>query len=303
MEIKIDKYLKESFEQIFKKVHKYYHCFAKMIKYVKSILKQNKIKTELIIRNNHHIFEVFQVYKKLLKQMDFKWNNKKKRENHYKKMKELFDSGNKNIPNKKGKKNNKFWSHEKELRIQKEIIIFRERLNKENDLSFNDLIYIRPLNRLRKYTESKSNLYNESKFSRYKNRKKTKNSESKSISGYQNNITAFRQRSRESTLKAIKERRASENGKSINKLTNKLKIKNEFTNNSRTESFEKFAKLYRISSHYKLRSHKIDTFNIKEKTKDNIKKEAILSKTIDSLVNYNILRSSKLFNINKDQLN
>ena len=81
IEIKIDKYLKESSEQIFKKVHKYEHCFEKkMFKYVKFIFERNKNKnkTELIIKNNHHILKVFQVYNKLLKQIDFKWNNKKR---------------------------------------------------------------------------------------------------------------------------------------------------------------------------------------------------------------------------------
>jgi hypothetical protein len=247
MKINIDQYLKESFEQIFKKDQKYCHCFEKMFKYVKFIFKQNNIKTDLIIRNNHHILEVFQVYKKLLKQIDFKWNNRKKRENRYKKMNELFNSGSRSIPNAKRKKNNKFWSNEKEIRIQKEIIIFRERINKENYLSFNELIHIRPKTKVRKYTEKscKSNLYTERKFNRYKNRKKTKNSESKSISGYQNNIITTRgRRSRECTLKIINERRALEDGESINKLTNKLKIENEFANNSRTESFVKFAKIY-----------------------------------------------------------
>lgn len=305
MEINIDKYLKESFEQIFKKFHKYCHCFEKMFIFVKSKLQPNKIKTELIIRNNHHILEVFQVYKRLLKQIDYKWNNNKKRENHYKKMNELFTSESKSIPNEKGKRNKKFWSHEKDIRILKEIIIFRERIKRENDLSFNELIYIRPSNKIRKYTEtkSKSNIYNERKFSRYKIRKKTKNSDSKSISGYQNNIiTSFGQRSRESTLKIINERRASEDGETINKLTNKLKIKNEFTNNSRTESFEKFAKIYRLSSHSKLRSHRIDKTNLNEKIIKNLKKETIISKTLDTLDNYNILRSSTFFNINKNQL-
>ena len=303
MEIKIDKYLKESFEQIFKKVHKYYHCFAKMIKYVKSILKQNKIKTELIIRNNHHIFEVFQVYKKLLKQMDFKWNNKKKRENHYKKMNQLFDSRSKSIPNEKGKKNNKFWSHEKELRIHKEIIIIRERINKENDLSFNDLIHIRPRIKIRKYTEIKSqSIYTERKFNRSKMRKKTKNSESKSISGFQNNIITRGHRSRESSLKIINEKRVLEDGESINKLTNKLKIENEFANNSRTESFVKFAKIYRLSSHSKLHSSKIGNFNKNEKKIKNSMKETLVCKTLNTLDNYNILRSSTFFNINKNQL-
>jgi F0F1-type ATP synthase alpha subunit len=115
MEIKIGNYLKESFEQIFKKVYKYCHCFEKMFIFAKSMLTQDKIKTELIIRNNHHILEVFQVYKKLLKQIDFKWKNKKKKETHYKKMNELFTSESKSIPNKKRKRNNKFWSFDKDL--------------------------------------------------------------------------------------------------------------------------------------------------------------------------------------------
>ena len=91
-------------------------------------------------------------------------------------MNELFISGRKSIPIEKRKKNRKFWSHEKDIRIQKEIIIFRERINKENDLSFNYLIHIRPRTKIRKYTESKSkfNLYTERKFIRYKNGKKQK---------------------------------------------------------------------------------------------------------------------------------
>ena len=305
MKINKDKYLKESFEQIFRKDHKYCHCFEKKFSFVKFMLKQDKIKTELIIRSNHHILEVFQVYKKLLNQIDFKWNNKIKRKNHYKKMNELFTSVSRSIPNEKGKRNNKFWSHNKDLRIQKEIIIFRERINRENDLSFNDLIHIRPANKIRKGTEkkSKSNIYNERKFSRYKLRKKTKNSDSKSISGYQNNIiTSLGHRSRENTLKIINERKTSEEGEFINKFSNKLKIKNEFTNNSRTESFEKFAKIYRLSAHSKFRSSKNNTMNTNETTIKNLKKEIILNKTLDTLDNYNILKSSKFFNINKNQL-
>ena len=306
MEIKKDKYLKDAFEQIFKKVHKYCHCFEKMFKFVKSMLKQDNITTELNIRNNNHILEMFQVYKKLLKLIDYKWNNKKKRENHYKKMNELFTSESKSIPNEKGKRNKKFWSYDKELRILKEIIIFKERINRENDLSFNDLIHIKPSSKIRKYTESKSksNVYTESKLNRFKIRKRTKNSESKSISGYQNNIIALLgQRSRESTLKIINERRASEDGESINKLTNKLKFKNEFINNSRTESFVKFAKIYRLSSHSRLRSHRIEkNFNPNENKVKNLKKGAIQSKTLNNLDNYNILRSSKFFKINKNQI-
>ena len=304
MEINIDKYLKESFEQIFKKVHKYCQYLGKILKYVKSIFKQNKIKTELIIRNNYHILEVFQVYKKLLKQIDFKWNNEKKRKNHYKELNKLFTSGKRNILNERFKKNKKFWSQEKEIRIQKEIIIFRERINKENDLSFNDLIHIRPRTKIRKYTESKSkfNFSTERKFFRNKIRKKTKNSESKSNSEYQNNITTLGRRSRENTLEKINERRASEEKESINKLTNKFKIKNEFASNSRTESFEKFAKIYRLSSHYKLRSNKIDTFNKNEKKASVSMKEKMVCKSLNTLDNYNILRSSKFFKINKNQL-
>ena len=124
IKIKIDKYLKETFEQIYKKFHKKCHCFEKMFIFVKSNLQPNKIKTELIIRNNIHILEVFQVYKKLLKQFDDKWNNKKKKENRYKKMNELFTSESKSIPNEKRKRKNKFWSHEKDIRILKEILMF-----------------------------------------------------------------------------------------------------------------------------------------------------------------------------------
>ena len=305
MEIKKKKYLKESFEQILKKFHKYYHCFEKMFIFIKSKLQPNKIKTELIIRNNQYILDKFQVYQKLFKKIDFKWNNNKKRENHYKKMYELFTSESKSISNEKVKRKSIFWSHEKDIRILKDIAIFRERIKRENELSLNDLMNIRPSNKTRKYTEnkSKSNVYNERKLSHYKFRRQTKNFESKLISGYQNNIlTSFGQRSRESTLKIINERRASEDGETINKLTNKLKIKNEFINNSRTESFEKFAKIYRLSSHSKLRSHRIDNSNSNEKVIKNLKKDAIISKTIDTLDNYNILRNSKFFNLNKNQI-
>ena len=223
IEFNIDKYLKKSSEQIFKKVHKYEHCFEKkMFKYVKFIFKQNKNKTELIIKNNHHILKVFQVYNKLLKQIDFKWNNKKKRENHYKKMNQLLISGSRNISNEKGKKNKKFWSYEQEIRIQREIPIFREMVNKENDLSFNDLIYIRPRTKNTKCIESKSksNFNPDNKYIRYKIRKKTKNSESKSNSEYQNNITSIGHKSRENSLKIINERRVSEDEESNNKLIN-----------------------------------------------------------------------------------
>ena len=305
IEIKIDKYLKESSEQIFKKVHKYEHCFEKkMFKYVKFIFKQNKNKTELIIKNNHHILKVFQVYNKLLKQIDFKWNNKKKRENHYKKMNQLLISGSRNISNEKGKKNKKFWSYEQEIRIQREIPIFREMVNKENDLSFNDLIYIRPRTKNTKCIESKnkSNFNPDNKYIRYKIRKKTKNSESKSNSEYQNNITSIGRKSRENSLKIINERRVSEDEESNNKLTNQLKIKNEFVNTSRKESFAKFAKIYRLSSHYKLRPNKIDTFNKNEKKRKDSMKETMMCKTLNSLDNYNILRSSKFFKINKNQI-
>jgi hypothetical protein len=57
IKIKIDKYLKETFEQIYKKFHKKCHCFEKMFIFVKSNLQPNKIKTELIIRNNQYILD------------------------------------------------------------------------------------------------------------------------------------------------------------------------------------------------------------------------------------------------------
>ena len=304
MEIKIDKYLKEIFEQIFKKVNKYCHCFENKFKYAKYIFKQNKIRTELIIRNNHHILEIFQVYKKLLKQFDFKWNNKKKKEIHYLKINKFFTSGNKRITNENRKKNNKFWSYDKDLTIHKEFIIFRKKLNKEIELSLKDFEHIRPRTKARKYTESKSksNFYNESKCICYKIRKNIKNFESKPNSGYRNNIiTTLGRRSRDNSLKIINKRRASEYGDSINTLTNKLKIKNEFADNSK-ESFVKFAKIYRLSSQYKFRSSKIDTFNKNEKRIKDSMKEKILCKTLNNLDNYNILKNSKFFKINKNQL-
>ena len=57
-----------------------------------------------------------------------------------------------------------------------------------------------------------------------------------------------------------------------------------------------------ISSHSRLRSHRIDTSNINEKVIKNLKKDTIINKTLDNLNNYNILRSSRFFNINKNQL-
>lgn len=81
------------------KSHKFCYSFEKMQKLGISYLKEVKIKTQLIIKNNYFLGK-FEIYNRLLRQFKSKWNKQRNKENNYKKRLNLLESRNNNIDNK-----------------------------------------------------------------------------------------------------------------------------------------------------------------------------------------------------------
>ena len=63
------------------KSHKFCYSFEKMQKLGISYLKEVKIKTQLIIKNNY-ILGKFEIYNRLLRQFKSKWNKQRNKENN-----------------------------------------------------------------------------------------------------------------------------------------------------------------------------------------------------------------------------
>jgi hypothetical protein len=124
---------------------------------------------------------------------------------------------------------------------------------------------------------------------------------SKSILSHNNIKFPHFGNSRENTLKIVRKRRTSEDVGENKNLSNFIKIQKEFGFNGKTESFAKFAKLYRISLKPK-HSSKLDyivskfkeEFNEK-KNAANSQKEILFNQAKNDLDNYNILKNPKIF--------
>jgi len=303
-EEKIKNYIKDSFNEILKKSHKYFNSFEKAINLGKSFIKEENIKIEIKIYSKYFL-DTSLIYQELLKQFELKWNNKKTKEYYYKKMLKVFSLEKKSKSQKyfyynpKGKKMKK--SFEK---IDKDLYLYKERIKKDINLNINTF-HLRLANfnktKIDNSRKSKFNsrqMMNTSKF--HKNQSHVMNS--KSILSHPNIKISNFGNSRENTLKIVRKRRTSDNGDENKRLSNIIKMQKEFGFNGKTESFAKFAKLYRISLKPK-HSSKLDyiikkfkeEFNEKKNKPVISQKELLFNQAKNDLDNYNILKNRKIF--------
>ena len=303
-EQKIKKCIKTSFKDILKKSHKYLSSFEKAINLGKSFIKEKNVKIEIKI-NSKYCLDASHIYKELLKQFELKWNNKKTKEYYYKKMIQVFTLEKKSKSQKYFYHNSNGIKKKKTLeKIDKDFYLYKESIKKDINLNINSL-HLRLMNynktKIDKSRKSKFNsklMVNTSKF--YKNQSNVLNS--KSLLSHLNIKVNNLGKSRENTLKITRKRRTSEDGGDNKRLSNFLKMQKEFGFNGKTESFEKFAKIYRISlkpKHSSKLDYIVKKFKeefIEKKNKDAIsQKELLFNQAKNDLDNYNILKNPKVF--------
>jgi len=303
-EQKINNYIKTSFNQILKKSHKYLNSCEKAINFGKSFIKEKNVKIELKIYSKYFL-DTSLIYQELLKQFELKWYSKKTKEYYYKKMLQVFSLEKKSNSQKYFYHNRKGKKREKTLeKIDKDFYLYKERIKKDINLNINTF-HLRLMNyaktKIDKGRKSKFNskqMINTSKF--YKNQSNALNS--KTILSHPNIKLSLFRNSRENTFKMVRKRRTSEDGGENKKLSNFLKIQKEFGFNGKTESFNKFAKLYRISlkpKHSSKLDYIVQKFKeefIEKKNKAVIsEKELLFNQAKNDIDNYNILKNRKIF--------
>ena len=281
--------LKYIFNDILIKSHKFCYSFEKMQKLGISYLKKVKIKTQLIIKNNY-ILGKFDIYNRLLRQFKSKWKKQKNKENNYKKRLNLLESRNNNIDNKYKKNLNLFGTYDAE------ICIYRERIETDLHLNINRLDIVLKEEENKKENNSKSKrrqstlkflrkLYNSNSILRKGNILNSLGPDSKTVENTEGTT-------RKKTLKEENNER---------KMSNSIKIEKEFGLINRTDSFQRFAKLYRISSFPK----KMPPIIPENETKTiNVETEQIMNKLKSKLEHFNILKNRKIFHFtNNKKLN
>ena len=281
---KREQYLNQLFLKLLNKSHRYCYSLNKILKLGESFLKQKKINIKVKSINNY-ILDMFNVYPQLLKKFRYKWNNKKRKEYNFEKIVKYFSIRN--------EKNQEYFD--------KAFFIYKERIN--NDLNLN----INALN-LREINEKKNTVNKTSKFNTGKKKSSVKLKKMyKSIATieHQNqilNLFGNKTNERHSTIKIIKKSPLYEEDID-KKMENFIKIQEQFGFKPRTESFEKFAKMYRIPS-----SKLVNIINEKEEKKyktfitEKTEKEIIFNKAKINLDNYNILKDRKLFHYSNNKL-
>ena len=296
-EIKIlqEKNKKILFEQILNKSYKYFYFYGKIIKVGASFLKEKKIISKIFIINNY-ILDMFDIYPKLLKQFEEKWLKKGKKQYFYKLLFDYFSARNSNYINKSNKKYS--------ISLEKDFFIYNKRINNDLNLSINALNL--------EIIKANKNINTEINNTTTKRTNTLKNKllNSKPASQHKNNsIALFGQnrlnKTHYSSTKLIKKSPNPETEKKIGNISN---IQKKYGFTPSTESFEKFAKLYRIP---KLSSKLLQAIE-KKVNKDiedkkyktiNMEKEQALNNLKLSMDNYNILKNKKLFHYNTNNNN
>ena len=274
------------------------NCFSmkKIVKIGTSLLKEKKIKIKIKIIN-HYILGMFDIYPQLLKQFQCKWNNKRIKEYYYKKLIDYISSLNYNISKSEYNKRNSIY-------LDKDFFIFKERMTNELNLNLNyNNINIRTADETKK--ELKTTNFSYKRKSRINSKififpKKTLDSKNHLLSLFSQD-NAEKRESFQTNRKALQAPDVIER-----KMTNVLRIQRELGFMPRTESFQKFAKLYRIQQNPLTPTNNINKEN-EDKKKINLvnsEKEMIFNNAKINLDNYNILKNRKIFNYtNNNQIN
>jgi hypothetical protein len=272
------------------KSHKFCYSFEKMQKLGISYLKKVKIGTQLIIKNNY-ILGKFDIYKKLLRQFKNKWNRQKKKEYNYKKRLNLLESRNNN------NEDDKYNKTKENLfgKFDEEICIYRERIQTDLHLNINRLDIVLKEEK-RKKDKNHSKL--KKRLSTIRNRKLIN---SKSILSKSNILNSFGQDNKGIENSGRITRKRTVNEETIQKkMPNSLKIEKELGLINHTESFLKFAKLYRISS---IPKKTAQTLGNSDNENNTIKEEneLLFSQLKSKLDNFNILKNRKIFQYNNNK--
>ena len=274
---KREKYLKELLLKILNKSHKYCYSLEKILKLGESFLKEKKIIIK-IRTINHYILEMFNVYPKLLKRFEYKWNNKRKKDYYYKKMVIHFS-------------NNSDY-------FDKAFFIYKERINTDLNLNLNSI------NTRMNENKNKLNMSKKNSNKRKSSLKLKKLFNSKGILDKKTQVLSLfgqKTKGRHTTVKYNKKNSQYED--ITKKMENFSKIQKQFGFTPRTESFEKFAKIYRIpkKSSKILNDLKIIEKEDKKYKTVNTEKEIIFNKAKSNLDNYNILKDRKLFHYSNNK--
>ena len=302
LEEEIEKCMKDSLEEISKRAYKYCFNFDKIIKLGKSLLKERKIKNLIKITNIYILDKIF-IYHELLNHFEMKWNNMNSKEYYYKKqIINLFSSNfDKNLDK---KLKNKFFEN-----FDKNFYVYKERIRKDIDLNMN-LLHLRKEHKNKTEKYKKFKIIPSKRDYSFKNFTKSEIN-SKSTYGKQNHLLLSEGKRSYSPENKCR-RRSSEDDSVKNKLTNFIKIKNELGFPNRPESFEKFAKIYRISTTKKQSSKSILNKKKNNEDKKNInKKNKIINSEVEQKIidfnnlknninNFNVLKNKTVFYYNNN---
>ena len=233
-----EKELKKIFHEIVNKCNRNCYSMNEIVKRGESLIKGRKIIIKIKI-NNHYILEKFDIYPVLLNQFQGKWNSKRRKEYYYKKMIEYISSLNEEDLDPNNNKRNS-------LSLDKNYFIYKERITNDLNLNLKNKFNLnsRIVNELKTGTIIKRSLT--------RKRKSTTNGKkifySKQSQELKNPISLFSQENPEKNeIFQINTTNIRAQSTFVDKKTvNSLKIQKELGFTPRTESFEKFAKLYRI---------------------------------------------------------
>ena len=276
-----EKYKKKLFEQVLNKSYKYLNSYENILKIGASFLKQKNILTKVWTINNY-ILDIFDIYPKLLKQFEEKWFKKEKKNFFYKLLFDYFSTRNRSYVN----KSNKNYS----ISLEKDFFIFNQRINTDLNLTINAL----NLEKIHFNKNSNIKIKSTNTFKIKLHSKPILHHKSQSIS-------LLRQATTKERISTIKLKRKSSNPPDLDKkIENILNIKQKYGFVPKSESFEKFAKLYRIP---KMSSKKLLIFEKKNNKENddkiyktiNSEKEQMFNNMKLNMDNYNILKNRRLF--------
>ena len=276
-----EKYKKKLFEQVLNKSYKYLNSYENILKIGASFLKQKNILTKVWTINNY-ILDIFDIYPKLLKQFEEKWFKKEKKNFFYKLLFDYFSTRNRSYVN----KSNKNYS----ISLEKDFFIFNQRINTDLNLTIN------ALNLEKIHFNKNSNIKIKST-----NTFKIKLHSKPILQHKSQSISLLRQATTKERISTIKLKRKSSNPPDLDKkIENILNIKQKYGFVPKSESFEKFAKLYRIP---KMSSKKLLIFEKKNNKENddkiyktiNSEKEQMFNNMKLNMDNYNILKNRRLF--------
>ena len=278
-----EKNKKKLFEQILNKSFKDLYSYQSILKIGASFLKQKKISSKVWTINNY-ILDIFDIYPKLLNKFEEKWFKKEKKNYFYKLLFDYFSTRNRSYVN----KSNQNYS----ISLEKDFFIFNQRINTDLNLTINGL-------NLEKIN-----------FTKKTNTFKIKFLSKPILQHKSQSISLIRKAKIKDRNKTVKLNRKSSNVQEKDKkVENILNIKQKYGFVPKSESFEKFAKLYRIP---KMSSKKLLIFEKKNKKDNddkifktiNSEKEQMFNNMKLNMDNYNILKNRGIFHYkNNKQIN